>query len=100
MLLIPLAQAATLWHGVSHVTQAVQAVQQGTPTPEGPLSQADRCDLCLMAASLHGGALPSAPILLPHAPARREAPLAALATGWPGSPALPYRSRAPPAASL
>ncbi|SCK48581.1 hypothetical protein VAR608DRAFT_4823 [Variovorax sp. HW608] len=100
MLLIPVAQAASLWHGVSHVAPAVQAVQQGAPTPDGPLSQADHCDLCLMAATIHGGALPSAPILLPHPPARHEAPLAAFAAGWPGSPAHPYRSRAPPASSL
>jgi len=97
MLLLPVAQVAALWHGVSHV---VPTAQQTAPTPSEPLTQAGHCDLCLLAATIHGGALPSAPILLPHPPAQHEAPLVHFVAGWPGSPALPYRSRAPPASSL
>ena len=98
MLLLPVAQAAALWHGVSHVGPTTQ---QNAPTPDHePLSQAAHCDLCLLAASIHGGALPSAPILLRHPPVRHEAPLLAFVAAWPGSPALPYRSRAPPVSSL
>ncbi|WP_431275797.1 hypothetical protein ACQ858_05745 [Variovorax ureilyticus] len=100
MLLLPVAQAAALWHSVSHAAQAAQAIQPGTPTPDEPLSQPAHCDLCLLAASIHGGALPSAPIPLPHPTARHEAPLTAFAASWQGSPAHPYRSRAPPASSL
>ena len=97
MLMLPVAQVAALWHGLSH---AAPTAQQAAPAPGEPLSQAAHCDLCLLAATIHGGALPSAPILLQHPPARHEAPLAAFVAGWPGSPALPYRSRAPPAFSL
>lgn len=97
MLLLPVAQAAALWHGVSHIAPTAQ---QGAPAPDEPVSQAGHCDLCLLAATLHGGALPSAPILLRHPPLRHEAPLVAFVAGRPGSPALAYRSRAPPVSSL
>ncbi|MBB3177840.1 hypothetical protein [Variovorax sp. Sphag1AA] len=97
MLLLPVAQVAALWHGVSHV---VPTAQQEAPAPGEPLSQAAHCDLCLLAATIHGGALPSAPILLPHPALKHQAPPVAFAAGWSGTPALPYRSRAPPASSL
>jgi hypothetical protein len=67
---------------------------------DAPLTQAGDCALCLMAAAFDGGALPSAPIPLLPPQARHEAPLAALSDGWPGSPAPPYRSQAPPASSF
>jgi len=93
MLLLPIAQTAAMWHGASH---GVQAVQQDAPASNKPLPQADHCDLCLMAAAIQGGALPSAPPWLPFPSVRHEAPLTVFVTGWPGTPARPYRSRAPP----
>ena len=98
MLLLPLAQGAANWHAVSHAAQELGAATQDE-SRDPLLPQTGHCDLCLTAAAIHGGALPSAPVFLPHPPAPHEAPQTALAGVWPGSPAPVYRSRAPPALS-
>lgn len=91
-LLLPLAQSATAWHAVSHSTT-------GAPAHDGKQAlHPVHCDLCLAAAALGGGALPTASQWVVHPAARHQAPQAS-----PGSPWLPllaraYHSRAPPSA--
>jgi len=91
-LLLPLAQSAAAWHALSHSAP-------GAPAPDGKQAlHAVHCDLCLAAAALVGGALPTAPQGLVHPAARHQVPAAI-----PGNPWLPfltraYLSRAPPPA--
>jgi hypothetical protein len=96
VLLLPIAQAAATWHAVSH---AAQEASGGGPAPDEKLPHTVHCDLCLTAAAIHGGALPSAPVLHQHPPAQHEAPQAAFASVWTRSPAHIYLSRAPPGIS-
>ncbi len=96
-LLLPLAQAASAWHAVSHTT--VGSVS-GSAEDNKPALHPVHCDLCLTAAALGGGALPTAPHGLVHPAARHAVPPAR-----PGSPWLPpltpaYHSRAPPFAQV
>lgn len=92
VLLLPLAQSAAAWHAVSHSAT-------GAPAQDGKRAlHPVHCDLCLAAAALGGGALPTAPQGLVHPAACHQAPRAS-----PGSPWLPpftraYHSRAPPLA--
>jgi len=96
-LLLPLAQSAAAWHAVSHT--AAGSVSGSNERPASDNKQAlhpAQCDLCLTAAALGGGALPTAQQGLVHPAARHQAPQAT-----PGSPWLPpltraYHSRAPP----
>jgi hypothetical protein len=97
MLLLPVAQSAAICHELWH---AAQMTQQSAPAPNEPLSQISHCALCLTVAAIHGGALPSAPMLLPSSSVRHEAPLAVFATASTRTSASPYRSRAPPVPSL
>jgi len=96
-LLLPISQAAATWHTVSHTAQAV-AESSGLHDKQAP--DAGHCDLCLTAAAIHGGALPSTPVLFAQPSVRHEAPPVAFAGVWPGSPARVYQSRAPPTPSI
>lgn len=101
VLLLPIAQAATTWHTVSHTAQASsEAVSEGN-SESGDLKgkqtpDAAHCDLCLAAAAIHGGALPSTPVVFAPYSAPHEAPAVAVASVWPGLPPRIYESRAPP----
>ena len=91
VLLLPLAQTAASWHLLSHV----RAEQSAPPDGNYALHQS-RCDLCLTAAALTGGALPvqsivSALIVLPA-----EAPGVQSSAVWFARLLRPYESRAPP----
>jgi len=92
VLLLPLAQAASTWHVLSHTAEATQAAG----TRDETLPKTGHCELCLMAAAIDGGALPVAPIVflppsLPH-----EAPCRVRASVWQAPPASAYQGRAPP----
>lgn len=90
-LLLPLAQALSLGHGLSHVVQAAGTGDDGKAAPH-----ALHCDLCLAAQAVTGGAPPAdAPGLLPGT-AVHVAPRAAADSVAPAPLALAYRSRAPP----
>jgi hypothetical protein len=92
-LLLPIAQAASVQHALSHTGQDAGIDTSGKQAPH-----ASHCDLCLTAAGLDGSALPSeAPTLL-HAVARHALPQVALSGAWIASPLRAYRSRAPPLA--
>jgi len=92
-LLLPLAHSAAIWHGYSHsaADAAGYAGDKGVPF-------AAKCDLCLAAASVSGGALPADPPRLSTAAARDEMPPAQVRSSWLAPPALAYLSRAPPLA--
>ncbi len=89
-LLLPVAQLAASWHGLSHARTEANRIDVGSPV-------ASHCDLCLSVAALDAGALLAATPGLPLATARQALP------GWtPAATRLPaltlaYRSRAPPA---
>jgi len=92
-LLLPLAHSAAIWHGYSHsaADAAGYADDKGLPF-------AAKCDLCLAAASVSGGALPADPPRLSIAAARHEMPPAQVRSIWLAPTALAYLSRAPPLA--
>ena len=92
-LLLPLAHSAAIWHGYSHsaADAAGYADDKGLPL-------AAKCDLCLAAAGVSGGALPADPPRLSIAAARDEMPPAQVRSSWLAPPALAYLSRAPPLA--
>lgn len=91
-LLLPAAQSAALWHGLSHLAPASPTAAAGGKH----LLHDGQCALCLAAAAVTGGALPSTPApavvvaLRPHR-------VAMVRIGTVGSTEPPvYRSRAPP----
>ena len=104
-LLLPLAQSAAQWHGLSHSTTEAGAAdlsrqiggQTGGRTDGQAAGHALGCDLCLAGAALDSGSLLStlAGLLLPTA--QHAAPLAAAPGVWLPPLALAYLSRAPPA---
>ena len=94
-LLLPLAQAASGWHVLSHGLREPDekiAAQDKKAPPVG------HCDQCLIAAAIGGGALPSPASFVPQSFARHESPSLVFATAGYASPAGIYRSRAPPLA--
>ena len=91
LLVLPLAQAAAMWHGLSHVVPQAQTQDDDAP----PAAQ---CDLCLSAAALGAGALTSAALPLSTALRAHAQPQPPRAAHWFATVALPYRSRAPPLA--
>jgi hypothetical protein len=93
-LLLPIAQAAATWHTVSHTAQALA---ESADLHDKQAPDAGHCDLCLNAAAIHGGALPSTPVVFTQGSARHEAPALVLTGVSPGSPTRTYQSRAPPA---
>src|SRR5512138_2286675 len=92
-LLLPLAEGAAAWHALSHARAEVAG------GPDGKALHAFHCDLCLTAAAVTGGALPSVPLAMPALPVREAAPASVDASGRVAPPASAYRSRAPPFAS-
>lgn len=100
-LLLPLAQSAAQWHGLSHwATEAGAADltrQTGGRTDGQAAGHALGCDLCLAGAALDSGSLLSTlpGLLLPTV--RHAAPLAAGLGVWLPPLARAYLSRAPPA---
>ncbi|MGJ7509104.1 hypothetical protein [Variovorax sp. GT1P44] len=94
-LLLPMAQVASAAHALSHPVEpaGIHAGDKGLP-------HSFTCDLCLTAAALHGGALRSEPLHLPHSAAQDEAPRHAPTGTWQELLAPVYRSRAPPHATV
>jgi hypothetical protein len=90
-LLLPMAQLASAWHGVAHLRAEV-AADDGGKQAQG----AAHCELCLLAAAVGGGALPSLSPSLALPAARHAAPAPEPAALRAAAPALAYRSRAPP----
>jgi len=89
-LLLPIAQMATTWHVLS------QACVDRGDLPGKPLSHPSRCDFCLTAASLHGGAAGGVTVSSPTPVGLHEAPRFLLRPFASVVPAWAYRSRAPP----
>ena len=91
-LLLPAAQFAAAWHGVSHLRAAAGVQDEGKSAP------GEHCGLCLVASALGGVGLPSAS-QAPAAPDVRDvAPAAPVPGVRLARPAPAYRSRAPPSA--
>ena len=90
-LLLPLAQGVAAAHAVSHA--------DFTGERDGKALHISHCDLCLTAAAVTGGALPSQPPALLVDPAPHAMPLAQPVGVMSSAPAWAYRSRAPPFAS-
>ena len=108
-LLLPLAQSAAQWHGLSHYateagaadlsrqTGAQTGAQMGGRTDGQAAGHVPGCDLCLAGAALDSGSLLSTlpGLLLPTV--RHAAPLVAAPGVWLPLLARAYLSRAPPA---
>ena len=90
-LLLPLAQALATAHTITHHVAAATQDESGSAT----LIDAP-CALCLGAATLGSGALPSAQAPLPSLLKRHVAPTAAADSTHTSAHALGYLSRAPP----
>ena len=88
-LLLPVAQLAVSWHGLSHARAELNRSDVGSPA-------AAHCDLCLSAAALDGGGLLAATPGLPLATARQALPGWTLSATRLPALVLAYRSRAPP----
>jgi hypothetical protein len=90
-MLLPMAQGAATWHGYSHVVlnASAQTGDKQAPHPE-------HCELCLAAAALGSGALPSVALSLADRPAGHELPPHVVRSVGLARAALAYRSRAPP----
>jgi hypothetical protein len=86
-LLLPFAQALAWVHTLSHGTQREHAAASQFDTP---------CALCLSAAPLHGGALPSTHPAAPEPPPAQAAPRGEVRAAHRHTATLAYRSRAPP----
>jgi hypothetical protein len=91
VLLVPLMQAATTWHGLSH------AHMQGASSDDGkPALHKLQCDFCLTAASLIDGAAAAGTPALPQLVAFYKLPQAVLRSATLPQTARAYESRAPP----
>lgn len=91
-LLFPVAQSVASWHAVSHLS----ATLAGDGEADAKALHASACALCLNAAALGDGPLPSQPPGLVLGTARYAPPMAA-AVSTPGDAVwLAYQSRAPP----
>lgn len=92
-MLLPLAQAAATWHAMSHAAAAATGSESES---DSKALHASHCALCLSAAAIGDGPLPSAAPALMLLGASHAAPSALALIGraadeWPA-----YRSRAPP----
>jgi len=94
-LLLPMAQAVALKHGLSHLTQQTSTSSKADAT----LHEA-QCELCLSIAAIGAGALPVSGPTLPALLATSQVPDSVVASVWIAVPTQPYRSRAPPSISL
>ena len=92
-LLLPVAQVVASGHALSH-----QGVAAAGAEYEGKraLPQHAACALCITAAAMGAGALPSTPPAWPHSVAGHEQPPTLLLTHAPGPLTRAYLSRAPP----
>jgi hypothetical protein len=90
-MLLPMAQLAAAWHGVSHASAS-----QSGPSDDRQAPHAQHCDLCLTAAGVVGGALPSHAPAVALASTEEAAPRLAAMGAWLSPIALAYLSRAPP----
>jgi hypothetical protein len=94
-LVLPLAQGASVWHGLSHGVAHAVASSEGDA--DGPLAaHAAQCDLCLLAAAVGGGSVGAQAPALSLLAVRHAAPSVALRSVGRPAPLLAYRSRAPP----
>lgn len=91
-LLLPMAQLTANWHSVSHVEpDTANSADEQRTLPLG------HCGLCLTAAAISGGALPSEPPAMPPLlAARHDVPQAALDGVRLAFSSPAYLSRAPP----
>ena len=90
-LLLPIVQAAANWHALSHTRLEANGEADGKQA-----LHLSHCDLCLTAAAVSGGALPSKTPFPPSSAARHAAPHAASGGVWLALPTRAYLSRAPP----
>jgi len=90
-LLLPLAQGVAAAHALSHADFRGEQ--------DGKVLHVSHCDLCVVAAAVTGGALPSQPPAVFAEPAGHAAPPAPPAGVLCCAPLRAYRSRAPPFAS-
>ena len=91
VLLLPIAQTAASWHVLSHLHPDQSAQDDGKQA-----IHQDRCELCLSAATLIGGAPLVSSVQLPQARVFHEAPLVELRPVLLTAPLRAYDSRAPP----
>ncbi len=89
-MLLPMAQMAAMWHGVSHANTRVAGADDPLDAP-----QTTPCDLCLAGATVTGGAALVAWPAVSPAVAAHELPALAFASVCVTALALAYRSRAP-----
>ncbi|MDM0115947.1 hypothetical protein QTI66_27610 [Variovorax sp. J22R133] len=93
-MLLPIAQAASATHALSHTGDDLAAAAK-----HKQLQHLVHCEICVAAGAIGGGALPSPPLSLPPLlAARHEAPQADADGVWQGLPLLAYQGRAPPVA--
>lgn len=90
-MLLPVAQAAAIWHSYTHVAKDL-----GSRKADQPLSHASHCDLCLTAAAVAGGAPLPAQLGQPACVTRFEPPQCAAGHVWLAPETAAYQSRAPP----
>ncbi len=95
LLALPLAQAATHWHGLSHASAAAA----GADTTDKQAAHLAHCDLCLGAAALGTGATAGQPSLVMRPAVRHQSPPLGRTGLWVAPAPRAYRSRAPPHAS-
>jgi len=103
LLLLPLAQSMAAWHEVSHLGGAAESGTLTAPAPhdDAPLPHHPACALCLAAAAIGAGGLPTVALALPFITpdAQRVRVPVAQAPAWVTPPVAAYRSRAPPPAA-
>ena len=89
-LLLPAAQLAANWHGLSHARTEASRGDDGSPATTN-------CELCLSAAALDGGGLQAATPTLALAVVQQALPVRTPSAYRLPALVLAYRSRAPPA---
>ena len=88
-LLLPVAQYAATLHGLSHAVQQSQGDDKQAP-------HFAHCELCVTAAEVASGALPTLPFTLAAPAARHAAPPIAARSAAKARAVLAYFSRGPP----
>ena len=91
----PLAQVASYSHVLTHLPPGV--AEQGDTSEQPGKAHLDLCELCLNAAALGGGALPSAALVLAAPVLPRGTPCSPGHSVWLLPTPRPYHSQAPPA---
>jgi hypothetical protein len=94
-ILLPLAQGAANWHLLSHAR-----ADRSEPSSGDQAVHEARCALCLNAAAVTGGAIPTRSIALAPMVVPAEAPRIASDFGWFAPALRAYESRAPPFALI